>query len=694
MMFVRPAHLHSHGKCRTMKSILFGAAYYDEYMASSRIDDDIRLMKKANITTVRIAESTWSTLEPEPGVFDFSHIDPVIEKMHAAGIDVIIGTPTYAVPAWLAATYPDVIAEDSSGPRRYGTRQIMDITHPAFLFHAERVIRALASRTAGAPGVIGFQLDNETKYYDAASENVQRGFVTYLRHTFHDDLDELNRTFGLDYWSNRVNAWEDFPDVRGTINASLGAEFDKYRRGLVDSYLAWQAGIVREYARDDQFITQNFDYDWAPGWSYGLQPAVNHFTAAAAIDIAGVDIYHPTQSKLTGTEIAFGGDLNRSIKGGANYLVIETQAQGQHGWLPYPGQLRLQAFSHIASGADAVMYWHWHSIHHSFETYWKGLLSHDMQPNPTYDEAGVIGREFAEHGEQIGHLTKRNRVAIMVSNESLTALNWMGIETGFPRAYMPSIGYNDVLRWVYDAFYRLNVEVDFVSVDDDNLGRYSLIATPALYTVPESTLERLRDYVDAGGTLIGTFRSAVTNEYVGVYDDALPHLLSPVFGVHYNQYTPPEDARVVAGADLAGAPAESPAEAILELLTATSADTLATVEHAAWGGHAAITRNSYGAGTAYYLATKTSNDTLAAVIGDALRQVGIADWRTELAGTVTARAGLNRAGNTVTYLLNYSGSPVSIALPVTGVLPITGEQINAGDVVRIGAWDFAAIVER
>jgi beta-galactosidase len=107
---------------------------------------------------------------------------------------------------------------------------------------------------------------------------------------------------------------------------------------------------------------------------------VDHFAAAQAFDIAGVDIYHPTQNQLTGTEISFGGDLARSLKR-SNYLVLETQAQGFPHWLPYPGQLRLQAMSHVAAGASMVAYWHFHSIHNSFETYWKGLLSQDLLPN-------------------------------------------------------------------------------------------------------------------------------------------------------------------------------------------------------------------------------------------------------------------------------------------------------------------------
>ena len=147
---------------------------------------------------------------------------------------------------------------------------------------------------------------------------------------------------------------------------------------------------------------------------------------------------------------------------------METQAQGQMGWLPYPGQLRLQAYSHLASGAMGVMYWHWGSLHNSFETYWKGLLSQDYSPNPTYLEAAGFGREIAEHAEALTGLTKRNRIAMMVSNDSLTALEWFGLESGFPRRYSGGgANYNDVFRWVYDALFDLNLEADVVPADAD-----------------------------------------------------------------------------------------------------------------------------------------------------------------------------------------------------------------------------------
>jgi len=216
----------------------------------------------------------------------------------------------------------------NNGQNIYGARQNMDITHAGYLFHCERVIRAMMEHIKDVPHIIGFQLDNETKSYGTAGLRVQAMFVDYLKEKY-PDINEFNREFGLDYWSNRINTWEDFPDVRGTINESLAAEFAKFQRLLVTRFLAW---------------------------------------------------------------------------------------------LPYPGQLRLQAYSHIANGSNSVMYWHWHSIHNAIESYWKGVLSHDFSENETYLEASTIGADWKQIGAHLKNLQKKNRVAILLDNNSLTGL--------------------------------------------------------------------------------------------------------------------------------------------------------------------------------------------------------------------------------------------------------------------------------
>ncbi|MDD2533564.1 MAG: beta-galactosidase, partial [Eubacteriales bacterium] len=302
-----------------MKKLGYGVAYYDEYMPHERLAEDIELLLAAGINTVRIAESTWSTLEPQNGIFDFTSIDRVLQAMHAAGIQVIVGTPTYAVPTWLVREHPEVLAETPSGQNKYGARQNMDITCPAYLHHAERAIRQLISHVCQHPAVIGYQADNETKHYNACGTGIQARFVEWMKLRY-ESLDAMNAALGLSYWSNRINNWADFPAVTGSINASLKGEFASFQRQLVTDFLAWQVNLINEYKTPEQFVTQNFDFDWR-GYSYGVQSDVDHFAAAKSFDIAGVDIYHPAQDHLTGAEIAFGGDMTRSLKSD-NYLVL------------------------------------------------------------------------------------------------------------------------------------------------------------------------------------------------------------------------------------------------------------------------------------------------------------------------------------------------------------------------------------
>ena len=674
-----------------MKKLLYGAAYYDEYMPYDRLQQDVAMMKKAGINTVRIAESTWSTCEPQEGVFDFSHVERVMDAMEEAGINVIIGTPTYAIPTWMVKSHPDVMAETVKGRGIYGARQIMDITHPVYRFYAERVIRKLMECTAHRKCVIGFQVDNETKYYGTAGKNVQEKFVKYLRRKFNNDLDAMNHEFGLDYWSNRINAWEDFLDVRGTINGSLGAEFEKFQRMLVDEFLSWQADIVNEYRREDQFITHNFDFEWR-GYSYGVQPDVNHYHAAKALTIAGTDIYHPTQDDLTGAEIAFGGDMTRSLKRD-NYLVLETEAQGYPGWTPYKGQLRLQAYSHLASGANSVMYWHWHSIHNSFETYWKGLLSHDMQENAPYREACIIGNEFSRLGSHLVNLKKKNDVAILVSNEALTALKWFGIEA--TAAGDNGIGYNDVVRWLYDALFKMNIECDFVWPESDNLDQYKAIFVPALYAAPDELLEKLKQYTANGGTLVATFKTAFANENVKVSHEMQPHILSNCFGISYQQFTFPKNTGLsgsIINGTAKGADEKAEAKIFMELLMPQEAEVLASYDHYNWKEYAAITKNHYGKGIAIYIGCMTDDNTLKAVLTDALNSAEVEI--PEYSWPVIVRKGTNDLGKYVRYILNYSAEEQNVVYHgADGTELFSEESVQDGENITVLPWNLKIVEE-
>ena len=665
-----------------MDTLLYGVAYYEEYLPYDRLEEDIRMMKKAGMNVVRIGESTWSTMEPQDHVFDTSHLTRVIEAMGKAGISVILGTPTYAVPTWLVKAYPDILAITKEGRGIYGARQNMDITHPAYLYHAERVIRKMMEACAAYPNVIGVQLDNETKAYGTAGPNVQHGFVKYLRETFQDDLDLMNRAYGLDYWSNRINAWEDFPDVRGTINGSLGAEFSRYQRKILAEFLMWQRNIVEPYLRKDQFITHNTDYSWI-GHSYGLNRETDVYENAKAMTIVGTDIYHPSQGRLNGMEIAFGGDLTRSVKR-KNYLVLETQAQGQVDWLPFAGQLRLQAYSHLANGADMVEYWHWHSLHNGCETYWKGLLSHDFKENDTYREAMQIGTEWKKLGKHLTGLKKDNRIAILVSNTALTALEWFPIS----EKEEPLYRYNEVLMELYEVLYKNNLECDFLFPQNaaEYIGRYSLVLIPALYAASETLLQTIEQYVREGGHIFTTFKSGFADENNKVWSDETPHVLGKVCGICYSQFTLPENVGISSEKieHLTGE-----VKHFMECLEPVTAKVLAGYEHYAYKRFAAVTRNVYKKGQATYLGCGLEKKALTAIVMDTVRNAGLS--LPDVQFPIILRSGQNEQGKRICYYLNYSDSFQNVCIKEKGIELLTECELCENQMLTLSPWGLAVV---
>lgn len=681
--------------------LYFGAAYYSEYLPYDRVEKDMEMMEKARMNVIRIAESTWSTLEPQEGVYDFTHIDRMLNAAARHHISVIVGTPTYAVPTWLVKKYPDILAITQNGRERYGHRQNMDITNPDYLSHAERIIRVLMEHVKDVPHVIGYQLDNETKSYGTAGPRVQAMFVDYLKEKF-PDINDFNHEFGLDYWSNRVNDWDDFPDVRGTINQSLAAEFCKFQRSLVTKFLSWQADIVREYKREDQFITQNFDFDWTTH-SVGYQSQVDQYDAARCMTVAGADIYHPSNEELTGAEITVCGNISRSLKKD-NYLILETEAQGLTPWLPYPGQLRLQAYSHIANGSNSVMYWHWHSIHNAIESYWKGVLSHDFSENETYREAVMIGSEWNKIGSHLKNLKKESKIAIMLDNASLTGFSQ------FPLENAGANGYNTVMRWFSDALYRLNIEYDMISSKERDFSGYECLIVPALYSAPESLLLALDSYVKNGGHLITTFRSGFSDEYLKIYPDMQPHILHECLGLHYDQFTHPHHVDVVpvqndiattsqehfSHSDNSAVFLNSSAREWMELITCDAATPVLKYSHPAYERYAAAAKNRYGNGSSLYFGTMfENNELLESVLLSFLHEAGFSggDLSSDAPHyPLIVKRGVNDLGKELCYYLNYSKDPVSVThRGKDGIELISDTVIVCGDKIVLGGWGVAVV---
>ena len=126
-----------------------GVCYYPEHWPRALWDEDARRMRDAGITVVRIGEFAWSRIEPEPGRYDFGWLDEAIDALAAAGLDVVLCTPTATPPRWLVDRMPDMLAVDAAGTtRRFGSRRHYCFSHTGYREEARRITAALADRCA------------------------------------------------------------------------------------------------------------------------------------------------------------------------------------------------------------------------------------------------------------------------------------------------------------------------------------------------------------------------------------------------------------------------------------------------------------------------------------------------------------------------------------------------------------------
>ena len=673
-----------------LSTVLYGASYYNEYVPAPLLPEqltrDVAMMKAAGFNVVRMGESTWSLWEPEDGTFEYAWMDRVVDTMSKAGIKVILGTPTYSMPTWMVKEHPDLIARPIGGGYvGYGMRQNMDYDNPVFRRYAERVITNLVSHYRSNPNVIGWQIDNETSSYGASNPDVFAGFVDHLKEKF-GTPEVMNRAWFLNYWGQDVNQWENMPTRDDATSTSYKLEWTRYAQIRVTRYLSWQAALVRKFRRPDQFIEQ--DFGSIMRWD------VNEPEVAKVEDVVADNIYHGWQDHFDGEYQALQGSLARALKH-ANYLVTETNAQTL-GWdsmgqfPPYDGQLRLDAYTHISSGANMVAYWHWASIAAGQETYWGGVLSHDLQPNRAYKEVTRIGNELQRIGPEIVNLQINNKVAILYSVDSSNGLSFMPYEKQAGSGWEPgknSGQYAGLLQQLHTALYDANVDTDFVFPDTEDFSQYKLLIVPSLYIADDALLKRISDYVHRGGNVLMTFKSGFANENSAVRWELAPRPLRDAAGFSYQEYSNLEHALALKH-DPFHAGAANQVNTWAEFLQPTTAKALAFYDHPFFGQWPAITRNQYGAGTLTYEGTVLSDALQNAVMLDELRLCGLTGSDQQLPTGVHVKHGVNAKGKQLHYYLNYTSSAEIVSYPYGAAHDLlTRREITRDARVSVGPWD-------
>ena len=688
-------------------TVLYGAAYYNEYMPqdtptaqAERLKKDVALMKAAGLSVVRMGESTWSLWEPADGQFDYAWMDRIVDAMGEAGIKVILGTPTYSIPSWMAHQHPEILADripagqfgGKAVPSVYGIRQNMDTDSPAYRFYAERLIRHIVAHYKNNPTVIGWQVDNETSSYDAANKDVFVGFQHYLEKKF-GTPENLSKAWFLNYWGENLHTWEDLPTREGTISTGYKLEWTRWSQMRVTDFLHWQAALVRECASPRQFVTTDF--------GGMMRRDVNEEAVSSALDIVSDNIYHfGSQDRYNGATQSIQGDFSRSLKHG-NFLVTETNAQSTD-WTssfqypPYDGQLREDVYTHLANGANMVEYWHWASIPANQETYWKGILSHDLEPNREYQEFSQTAHELQKVGPHLVGLKIHNQVAILYSRDSANAIDFMPFTSGggqWAFGHGPA-DYGSLVQQLHHSLYELNIGSDFVFPETQDFSQYKVLIVPALYISDDALLQRISDYVKNGGHVVMTFKSGFANENSAVRWVRAPGPLREAAGFSYQEFSTLEQPLSFKGDPFHVGEAGNKASYWSEFLMPEHAKAIAYYDHPFFGKWPAITENQFGSGTLLYEGTYLSDMLQTAVLHDQLQKFGLTGSDQLLPASVHVQHGVNKLGKRIHYYFNYSATEQKATYSYgTGANLLDGKSVASGATLVLAPWNLAIVEE-
>ncbi|NEC92446.1 beta-galactosidase [Streptomyces sp. SID12501] len=699
--------------------VLFGAAYYHEYQPThgpeyrrgEQLKTDLDLMAEARFTVIRVGESVWSTWEPENGHFDLDWLEPVLDGAHERGIAVVLGTPTYAVPPWLARQYPEITGERATGQRiGWGARQEVDFTHPAFRFHAERVIRKIVARYAGHPAVIGFQVDNEPGNELLYNRGVFECFVDHLRAKY-GDIETLNREWGLVYWSHRLSTWADLWTPDGNVQPQYDVAWREFQARQVTEFIGWQADIVREYANPEQFVTTCISY---------TRPGVQDDELTDRLDIASGNPYYDMQDglelpdrtpdahaqrwKTTGVWALYQtADWMFSSKQ-APFLVTETNASSigepWHNRPAYDGQWRQAAWALVGRGARMIEYWHWHTLHFGAETYWGGVLPHSGRPGRTYAELAELGAELDAAGPLVAGLEPDADITMVYSTPS----KWLMQK--YPPIATGDGGPDDTAyHRIFDPFYRgafdAGRQVRIVHgrqlhdpsgereglTPEEAVSRHPVLVVPALYIAADSTLDWFAAYAHAGGHLVLGPRTAYADHEARARNELAPGRLVDAAGVSYDEFSNLTQEIPVRG--VPGGPLQLPDSATAshwaDGLTVTDAEPLVTYDHPHFGRWPAVTTRRHGAGQVTYVGTVPGRD-LARELASWLTPTARSVWE-DLPASVTATTGTAEDGRRVHIVHNWSWEPARVTAPADLTDVLNGSPVPAGTELELGAWD-------
>lgn len=628
--------------------IWYGGDYNPEQWPKETWAEDVSLMNRAGVTMATVAVFAWSKIEPVEGHFEWEWLDRVMDGLHEGGIRVDLATATASPPPWLSTSYPETLPVTETGMRvSAGARQHYCPSSPVYRKLAARLTRQIAERYASHPALEMWHINNEFGchisrcYCEVSSE----AFREWLKAKY-GSIGALNHAWGTAFWSQ---TYSDFSQISAPSvaayhrNPTQLLDFERFSSSELLECFRSEASIVRDLS-PGVLVTTNF---------MGFFKAVNYWEWIAELDVISDDSYPDPADPDSPAFAAMTRDLMRSLGRGRPWMLME-QATGAvnsraRNTPRRPGELEAMSYQAVARGADAILFFQWRQSVAGVEKFHSAMLPHAGVDSRTFREVEKLGAELAAF-PPLGDRS-RAEVAIILDWDS-----WWSIEQ---RGLPSTLSYVDQLFQWYRSLYGKNVVCDFVRATDD-LSAYRLVVAPHLFVLTNEAAENLDGYVRAGGHLVVTYQSGITDENshlsMGGYLASLAHTL----GIRVEEFIPlanPDRKRT----DQAPPPAvrlrgdieSASGGGWAEVLQLTTARATAWFDEDYFAGSPAITENDCGEGTAHYVATDLDSESLDRYVSAIL--------------TIAEIAGLDGGGLEVVdrgdwrFLINHASSPVEVA---------------------------------
>jgi beta-galactosidase len=469
---------------------MLGVCYYPEHWPERFWAEDAQRMRELGIDFVRIGEFAWSRLEPRRGDWRWGWLDRAFAVLSAAGLKIVLGTPTATPPKWLMDEHPEITPVGEDGrPRGFGSRRHYTFSSEVYWRESARIVEALAERYGRHPGLAGWQTDNEFGCHDTVlswgAQDVA-AFRGWLRRRYQSP-EQLNEAWGAVFWSMEVGSFEEvsLPNLTVTeANPAVRLDFRRFASEQVRGYNRMQAEIIRRHS-PGRWITHNY---------MGFFTEFDHFDVGEDLDLASWDSYpigfverfpfsdaeRQRWYETSHPDIApFHHDLYRAV-GRGRFWVMEQQP-GPVNWAPWnpvpaPGMVRLWTLEAHAHGAEVVSYFRWRQAPFGQEQMHAGLnLPRLQELSPGGLEATQAARDLAALGPLPA--TARAPVALVFDYEATWVCQIQPQGASFDHVEL-------VFRW-YEAVRRLGLDVDVVR-PGASLEGYRLVLVPSLPIVNEA----------------------------------------------------------------------------------------------------------------------------------------------------------------------------------------------------------------